>query len=67
MKKGNLQFKEEQVKFGGDNINENESKAKYMLSTSIDVRHIDSQITFDNYTFDTVLEFVNLALPLPQK
>ena len=29
----------------------NEGKTKYMLSTSRDVRCIDSQITADNYTF----------------
>ena len=32
-----------------------------MLSTSRDVRHIDSQITADNYTFDTVKEFIYLG------
>ena len=34
----------------------NEGKTKYMLSTSRDVRRIASQITADNYTFDTVNE-----------
>ena len=32
-----------------------------MLSTSRDVRRINSQITADNYTFDTVKEFVYLG------
>ena len=32
-----------------------------MLSTSRNARHIDSQITADNYTFETVREFVNLS------
>ena len=31
-----------------------EGKTKYMLSTSRTVRRIDSQITVDNYIFDTV-------------
>ena len=39
----------------------NEGKTKYMLSTSRDARHIDSQITADNYTFDTVKEFIYLG------
>ena len=39
----------------------NEGKTKYMFSTSRDVRHIDSQITADNYTFDTVKEFIYLG------
>ena len=33
-------------------------KTKYMLSTSRDVRSKDSQNTADNYTFETVKEFV---------
>ena len=33
----------------------------YVLSTSRDVRHINSQITADNYTFDTVQEFIYLG------
>ena len=36
----------------------NEDKTKYMFSTSRDERRIDSQITADNYTFDTVKEFI---------
>ena len=36
----------------------NEGKTKYMLSTSRDVRRIDSQITADNYAFETVKEFI---------
>ena len=39
----------------------NEGKTKYMLSTSRDVRCIDSQITTDNYTFETDKEFVYLG------
>ena len=35
----------------------NEGKTKYLLSTSRDVRPINSQITAGNYTFDTVKEF----------
>ena len=38
----------------------NEGKAKYMLSTNRDVRRIDSQITVDNHTFNTVKEFIYL-------
>ena len=45
----------------------NGSKTKYMLSISRDVRHIDSQITADNYTFDKAKDFINLAPTLPQK
>ena len=37
-----------------------DGNTKYMLSTSRDVRRIDSQITADNYTFDTVKEFIYL-------
>ena len=36
----------------------NEDKTKYMLSKSRDVRRIDSQITADKYTFETVKEFI---------
>ena len=36
----------------------NEGKTKYMLSTCRDARRIDSQFTADNYTFETVKEFV---------
>ena len=36
----------------------NEGKTKYMLSTSSDVRRIDSRITADNYTFDIVKVFI---------
>ena len=32
-----------------------------MLSTSRDVRRIDSQIAADNYIFDTVKEFIYLG------
>ena len=39
----------------------NEGKTKYMLSTSRDVRCIDSQNAVDNYTFDTVNEFIYLG------
>ena len=44
----------------------NEGKTKYMFSTSRDVWRIDSRITVNNYTFDTVKEFI-LAPPLPPK
>ena len=43
-----------------------EGKRKYILSTRRDVRRVDSQITTDNYTFDTVKEFI-MAPPLPPK
>ena len=36
----------------------NEGKTKCMLSKSRGVRCIDSQITTNNYTFDTVKEFI---------
>ena len=36
----------------------NECKTKYTLSTSRDVRRNNSQIAVDNYTFDTVKEFI---------
>ena len=39
----------------------NECKTKYMLSTSREVRLIDSLITADNYTFDAVKEFCYLG------
>ena len=39
----------------------NEGEIKYMLSTSRDVRLIDSLITADNYTFDAVKEFIYLG------
>ena len=39
----------------------NEGKTKYILSTIRDVRLIDSQITADNYTIETVKEFVYLG------
>ena len=45
----------------------NEGKTKYIFSTSRHVRRIDSRITADNYTFDTVKEFVTLAPLLPPK
>ena len=38
-----------------------EGKTKYMLSTSRDVRRIDSRIMADNYNFDTVEEFIYLG------
>ena len=38
-----------------------------MLSTSRDVRRIDSQITADNYTFGTVKEFTYLGSPINTK
>ena len=36
----------------------NKSKTKYMFSTSRDVLGVDSRITADNYTFDTVKDFL---------
>ena len=38
-----------------------EGKTKYMLSINRDVRRLDSQITADSYTFDTVKEFIYLG------
>ena len=38
-----------------------EGKTKYMLSTSRGVHHINSQITADNYAFNTVKEFIYLG------
>ena len=38
----------------------NEGKTKYMLSTNRGMWLIDSQISADNYTFDTVKEFIYL-------
>ena len=46
----------------------NEGKTKYMFSsTSRDVRRIDSRITVDNYTFDTVKEFIYLGSAVTTK
>ena len=39
----------------------NEGKTKYTLPTSRDRRHIDFQITADNYTFDALKEFIYLG------
>ena len=39
-----------------------EGKTKYMLSTSRDVRRIDSQIMADNYTFDIVWRPISLEI-----
>ena len=39
----------------------NEGKTRNMLSTSSDVRRIESQITTDNYNFDKVKEFIYLG------
>ena len=36
----------------------NEDKTKYMILTCRDAWRIDSQVTADNYTFETVMEFV---------
>ena len=44
----------------------NEGKTKYMFSISRDVRHVDSRITADNYTFDTVKEFIYLGSAVDQ-
>ena len=45
----------------------NEGKTKYMFPTSRDVRCIDSLITVDNNTFDTVKEFVYLGSAVTNK
>ena len=45
----------------------NEGKTKYMFSTSRDMRRIDSQITADNYTVDTVKEFIYLGSAVTTK
>ena len=45
----------------------NGGKIKYMLSGSRDVRRIDSQITADNYAFETVKEFVYLGFAVTTK
>ena len=45
----------------------NEGKTKYMFPTSRDVRRIDSQITSDNHTFDTVKEFMYLGSAVTTK
>ena len=45
----------------------NESKTKYMFSKSRDMLHIGSQITADNYTFDTIKEFIRLAFAVTTK
>ena len=45
----------------------NEGKTKYTLSTSRYLRLIDSQITADNYTFDTVNEFIYLDSAITTK
>ena len=45
----------------------NEGKTKYLLSTSREVQRIDSQITADNYTFDTVKEFIYLGSAVTTK
>ena len=45
----------------------NEGKTKYMFSRSRDVRRIDSRITADNYTFDTVKEFIYLGFAVTTK
>ena len=36
----------------------NEGRIKYIFSTCRDVRRIDSRITANNYTFDTVKEYI---------
>ena len=45
----------------------NEGKTKRMLSTTRDVRCIDSQITADNYAFDTVKKFIYLGSSVTTK
>ena len=48
-------------------LSANVGKTKYRLSTSRDVRRSDSQITIDNYSFDTVIEFIYLDSALTTK
>ena len=45
----------------------NVGNTKYMLSTSRDVRSIDSRITADNYTLDSVKEFIYLGFAVITK
>ena len=45
----------------------NKGKTKYMFSTSRAMRRIDSQITADNYTIDTVKEFIYLGSAVTTK
>ena len=45
----------------------NEGKTKYRLSTSRDVRHIDSRITAVYYALDTVKKFVSLGSAVAAK
>ena len=45
----------------------NEGQTKYMLSTSRNVRRIDSQIMDDDYTFDTVKELIYLESAVTTK
>ena len=57
-------FEREPTKMG---LPVNEGKTKYMLLTSRDMRHIDSQITADNYTFEIVKEIVYLGFAVTSK
>ena len=45
----------------------NEGKTKYKLSICRDARHMDSQVTADNYTFETVKEFCYLGSAVTTK
>ena len=45
----------------------NEGKTNYILSTNKDVWRIDYQITADNYSFDTVKEFIYLGSTVTTK
>ena len=45
----------------GDHLNDVEFHTQYMLSTYKDARCIDSQVTSNNYTFETFKEFVCLG------
>ena len=45
----------------------NEGKTKYIFPTSRNVRRIESRITVDNYTFDTVKEFIYLGFAVTTK
>ena len=45
----------------------NEGKTKCRFSKSREVQRIDSQITADNYSFDTVNEFIFLGFVVTTK
>ena len=45
----------------------NEGRTKYMLSTCRNAQRIDSKVTADNYTFETVKEFVYIGSAVTTK